>query len=142
MSVIINYKKPPNKSSANIILFVEDNFNLQNIKKYISSKEYFYISDLTKMRNLENKIQSFDLNSKRKIILVSIKKDSKNSKIENLGAELYSRINNGKNSEYSINSKNINTKHPNFISHFLHGLKLKSYTFHKYKTKKNLMISI
>ena len=33
MSVIINYKKPPNKSSANIILFVEDNFNLQNIKK-------------------------------------------------------------------------------------------------------------
>ena len=28
----------------------------------------------------------------------------KNSKIENLGAELYGRINNGKNSEYSINS--------------------------------------
>ena len=89
MSVIINYKKPPNKSSANIILFVEDNFNLQNIKKYISSKEYFYISDLTKMRNLENKIQSFDLNSKRKIILVSLKKGIKNSDVENLGAKFY-----------------------------------------------------
>ena len=66
MSVIIKYKKPPNKSSANIILFVEDNFNLKDIKNHISSKEYSYISDLIKMRNLENKIQSFDLNSKEK----------------------------------------------------------------------------
>ena len=33
-------------------------------------------------------------------------------------------------------SKNINAKYPNFISHLLHGLKLKSYTFNKYKTKK------
>ena len=132
MSVIINYKKPPNKSSANIILFVEDNFNLQNIKKYISSKEYFYISDLTKMRNLENKIQSFDLNSKRKIILVSLKKGIKNSDVENLGAKFYDLFKDAKQINYELNSNTLPNKLKNYLGYFLHGIKLKSYLFEKY----------
>jgi leucyl aminopeptidase len=56
--------------------------------------------------------------------------------IENLGAEFYGRINYGKNSEYSINSDSVTSNHKNFIGYFLHGLKLKSYEFKKYKTKK------
>ncbi len=137
MSVIINYKKPPNKSSANLILFVEDNFNLQNIKNYISSKEYSYISDLTKMRNLENKIQSFDLNSKRKIILVSLHKDIKSSDVENLGAKFYDLFKDTKQINYELNSNTLPNKLKNFGGYFLHGLKLKSYLFEKYKTKKS-----
>ena len=139
MTVQIYYKnKASKKISGNLILFVNEKFDIKSLKNDISMSEISYISELLKTSDLKKNIHVFELNSKRKIILVSIKKDSKNSKIENLGAELYGRINNGKNSEYSINSKNINTKHPNFISHFLHGLKLKSYTFHKYKTKKKL----
>ena len=132
MTVQIYYNnKASKKISGNLILFVNEKFDIKGLKNYISISEISYISELLKISDLKKNIHVFELNSKRKIILVSIKKDSKNSKIENLGAELYGRINNGKNSEYSINSKNINTKHPNFISHFLHGLKLKSYTFHK-----------
>ena len=72
----------------------------------------------------------------KKVVLISIKNDLKTSDIENLGAEFYGRINYGKNSEYFIESDSIISKHKNFIGHFLHGLKLKSYEFKKYKTKK------
>ena len=84
-----------------------------------------------------------NLIQKKKIILISIKKDLKSFDIENLGAEFYGRINYGKNSEYLINSDSIVIRYDNFIGHFLHGLKLKSYEFNKYKTKKeNRLISI
>ena len=43
--------------------------------------------------------------------------------MENLGAEFYSRINNGKNSEYLIVSDSINGKNESFLGHFLHGIK-------------------
>ena len=65
------------------------------------------------------------------------------SDVESLGAEFYARINYGKNSEYFINSDSVLSKLDNFLGHFLHGLKLKSYTFNKYKTKKETrLISI
>ncbi len=69
--------------------------------------------------------------------MISIKKNLKNSEIENLGAKFFGRINFGKNSEYLINTDSIIDKQKNFIGHFLHGLRLKSYQFLKYKTKKN-----
>ena len=68
--------------------------------------------------------------------MVSIKKDIKIYDIENLGAELYSLINYGKSAEYLINCDSLTNKHRDFLSHFLHGLKLKSYEFKKYKSKK------
>ena len=86
---------------------------------------------------MKKKLASFELTSKKKIILISIKKNLKTSDIENLGAEFYSRINYGKNSEYFIFSDSIQSKNKDFLSHFLHGLKLKSYEFKKYKTKKD-----
>ena len=73
----------------------------------------------------------------KKIVLVSIKKNIKTSDVENLGAEFYKKINHGKNSEYYIISDSVIGKNDNFLGHFLHGLKLKSYEFDKYKTKKN-----
>ena len=60
----------------------------------------------------------------------------KTSDIESLGAEFYGKVNYGKNSEYFINSDSVNIKQENFIGYFLHGLKLKSYEFKKYKSKK------
>ena len=48
------------------------------------------------------------------------------------------RINYGKSSEYFINSDTAVGNFNNFLGHFLHGLKLKSYEFNKYKTKKKL----
>ena len=39
-----------------------------------------------------------------------------------------------------MNTNSINTKYENLVGHFLHGLKLKSYEFKKYKTKKDIRV--
>ena len=137
MTIQINYKNSVLKNaSGNLILFVNEKFEISSLKKYISKSEQLYISDLLKSNDSKKKLATFELTSKRKIILISIKKDIKNSSVENLGAELYKQIHKSKNNEYIINLDTLNLKDPNFILHFLHGLKLKSYEFNKYKTKK------
>ena len=137
MSIEINYsKKEISGLSSNLVLFANEKYNVNNIKKYISSSEFSYINDLLKTSDLKKNMFVFELNSKKKIVLISIKNNLKTSDIENLGAEYYGRINSRKNSEYFIITDSIVSKHDNFLGHFLHGLKLKSYEFKKYKTKK------
>ena len=137
MSVNINFKNSkPKKNSINQVLFTDEKFALNPLKKYILNSEFSYISDLLKTNDLNKNLLVFELSSKKKIILISIKKNFKIFDIENLGAEFYSRINFGKNSEYLINTDSISVKYESFIGHFLHGVKLKSYEFSKYKTKK------
>ena len=137
MPIKINYSKNTyNENSSNLVLFSNENFNLNNLKKYFVNSEFSYINDLLKTSDLKKNLFIFELNSKKKIALISIKKNLKSSDIENLGAEFYGRINHGKNSEYYIISDSIDTKYNNFLGHFLHGLKLKSYEFNKYKSKK------
>ena len=141
MSIKIDYlKKITTNSSSNLVLFVDEKFNITNFKKYISNTEFSYISDLLKTSDLKKNMFVFEVNSKKKIVLISIKKDLKSFDVENLGAEFYGRINHGNNSEYFLNSDSVISKHKNFIGHFLHGIKLKSYEFNKYKTKKNTRI--
>ena len=101
------------------------------------------MGDLLKTSDLKKKIIIFEINSKKKILLISIKKDFKTSDIENLGAEFFVQINHGKNNQYNIISDSLNVKQDNLVGHFIHGLKLKSYEFKKYKTKKETrLISI
>ena len=141
MSIQISYtKKTLNKSSSNVVFFVDEKFNIKNLQKHLSNSESLYINDLLKNIDLKKKIFLFEINSKKKIILISIKKNFKSFDIENLGAEFYGRINNGKDNEYFINSDTVVSKQEFFIGHFLHGLKLKSYSFNKYKTKKKLKL--
>ena len=138
MSIKINYKNNnPKKTGANLIFFVDEKFNTSPLKKYISESEFSYINDILKTSDLQKKLSVFELSSKKKIILASIKKNIKIPDIENLGAELYSRINYGKNSEYFIHTDSVVSNDKDFIGHFLHGLKLKSYEFNKYKSKKD-----
>jgi len=144
MSIKIIYtNKTASKSSSNHVLFVDEKFNISNLKKYLSNTELSYINDLLKTNDLKKNMFLFEINSKKKIMLIAIKKDLKIFDVENLGAEFYGRINYGKNKEYFINLDTVISKHKNFIGHFLHGLKLKSYSFNKYKTKKETrLISI
>ncbi len=138
MSIKINHSnKTTSNSSANLVLFSNDKFNISGLKKYLSNSEFSYINDLLKTSDLKKNLLVFEVNSKKKIVLVSIKKDQKISDIEKLGAELYGRINYGKDSEYYVSSDSIVGNYENFLGHFLHGLKLKSYEFKKYKSKKN-----
>ena len=138
MSVKIYYKNGfIKKNLSNIILFLDENFNISALKKHISNTDYSFISDLLKNKDKKDKILSFDLSSKRKIILVSLKKNIKNFEIENLGAKFYDLFKESKQNEYNLNSDTVPGKLSNLTGHFLHGLKLKSYTFEKYKTKKS-----
>ena len=73
---------------------------------------------------------------KKKIALISIKKKLRNSAIENLGAEFFKNVDQDKNIEYFLVSDSIVENRNSFLGFFLHGLKLKSYEFKKYKSKK------
>ena len=141
MSIKINYlNKFVNRSLTNLILFVDENFNINGLKKNISNIEFSYISDLLKTSDLKKKILFFKVNSKKTIFLISIRKNIKISDIENLGAEFNSYINHDKKNEYFVNSDTIDNKIKNFVGYFLHGLKLKSYEFNIYKSNKNKKI--
>jgi leucyl aminopeptidase len=138
MSIQINYKNSNSqKSLANLILFTDENFNISSLKKHFLNEEFSYISDLLKTSDLKKDLLFFEINSKKTIFLVSIKKDLKTSDIEGLGAKFHGFINYNKKNDYFVNSDSINSKTENFVGHFLHGLKLKSYEFNVYKSKKN-----
>ncbi len=138
MNIKINFKNQVfSKASENSILFVDEKYNISSLRKLISGTEYSYILDLLKTEDIKKKIITFNINSKRKIILISLKKNLTNSDAENLGAKCYELLNKSKITEYTVNSDSINHKSNNFIGYFLHGIKLKSYKFEKYKTKKN-----
>ena len=137
MTIKINYSnKSANKSPANLVLFTDENFNINGLKKYISNAELSYISDLLKTSDLKKNLLFFEINSKKTIFLISIKKDLKTSDIESLGAKFHSFINYDKQNDYFVNLNTISNKIENFGGYFLHGLKLKSYEFNIYKSKK------
>ena len=141
MTVRINYSnKARNTFKANIVLFTNEKFNLNRLKKNLSNPEFNYISDLLKTKDSKKRLKVFDINSQKKVILISIKNNLSSSDIENLGAEFFGLVNVGKNSEFFIISESVVGNYKNFIDYFLHGIKLKSYEFKKYKSKKDTRI--
>ena len=146
MSIQINYKAGPfKKKSSNLVLFVDENFNITGLKKFISNEEYSFIGDLLAINDKKKKIIAYDLNSRRRIILISIKKKITTSEVEALGAKFYDIFKDIKQNHFDINSETAKNTLQNFVGYFLHGLRLKSYIFDKYKSKKektNLIINI
>ena len=59
MSIKINYlKKPSSTLAGNLVLFSDEKFSINNLKKYLSNSEFSYINDLLKTNDLKKK--SFD----------------------------------------------------------------------------------
>ena len=93
MSLLLNYKNVvSNKNGANIIYLVDEKFNISSLKKYISNSHYSFLTDLLKTSDIKSEILNFEINSKKTIILVSLKKNLSKSGAEKLGAKLYSYI--------------------------------------------------
>ena len=66
MTIQINYKNISSKKDlANLVLFVDEKFNINSLKKYLSNLEFSYISDLLKNSNLKKDLLSFEVNSKK-----------------------------------------------------------------------------
>ena len=90
MSIQIKYKTSVfKKDLTNLILFVDEKFKTSDLKKYVSNSEFTYISELIKSSDIKKDLLLFEINSKRTIFLISIKKDIKTSDVENLGAKLH-----------------------------------------------------
>ena len=67
MSVKISYsKKASSKVSGNLVLFVDEKFNTNILKKYISKEELSYINDLLKVSDLKKNMFVYEVNSKKK----------------------------------------------------------------------------
>ena len=63
MTIRISYQKKVSKktSSNNLILFADEKFNIGSSKKYLSTFENSYISDLLKVCDIKKKILVFEL---------------------------------------------------------------------------------
>ena len=60
MSIQIYYKNKGLKNLlGNPILFVDENFNIRDIKKFISKNEFSYLFDLLKTSDLKKKFTFF-----------------------------------------------------------------------------------
>ena len=67
MPIKINYtKKTANRSSSNIVLFVDEKFNISNLKKQLLRTEFSYIHDLLKTSDLKKNMFVFEVNSKKR----------------------------------------------------------------------------
>ena len=105
MSVSINYRTSSSKKNAsNLVLFVDEKFNISKLKKYILNTEYSFILELLKINSLKKKIISFEISSKRRIILVSLKNNISSSEAENLGAKFYQQFKDLTKGDYYLNS--------------------------------------
>ena len=61
MTIQINYKNSVIKNaSGNLILFVNEKFEISGFKKYISKSEQLYISDLLKSNDSKKKLATFE----------------------------------------------------------------------------------
>ena len=68
MSININYqKKISEASSANLVLFTNEKYNINNLKKFLSEQEFTYVSDLIKSLDLKKNLLVFELTSKKKL---------------------------------------------------------------------------
>ena len=58
-------------------MFTDEKFNISPLRKFLSNLEFSYIYDLLKTSDLKKKLLVFEISSKKKIILISIKKNLK-----------------------------------------------------------------
>lgn len=143
MTVQVLYKNMSKSSNLGVIaLFTEDKFQLKKANNFLSKKEVSYIEKIVKnkIKTKEN-IISLNVNEKTTLILISIKNDLKSSDVENMGAEFYNFIKKNSFEDISIYTESVKSKPgKDFIGRFMHGLKLKSYEFNLYKSKKTKKI--
>ena len=141
MSIKISIKKNlKDKQVKNYVLFCNDDYKIYGLNNLSikAEKKTLYKSILTN-KSKDKKLIFFDINPNQKVILIKIQDKFNQTDIENIGAQFYDFIK----SNLILNSvffdKNINdnySKNKYFLDDFFHGVKLKSYQFEKYKSKK------
>ena len=140
-----NFSKFTNisKFSGCIAFFTNEKLETTHLKKYLNSSNHKNLTVLlrNKSKNKKKGLLTFDLNPNQKIILIPLKKNQKSNETEKLGAKLTDFLN-GEGAEVThivSDTISVNLK-PDAIYEFLHGMRLKSYSFDRYKSKKDSKI--
>ena len=68
MSIKLNYLKKIGSKSSNLVLFCDEKYSTEGLKKYLSNDEYSYINDLLKTVDQKKNLFVFEVSSKKKII--------------------------------------------------------------------------
>ena len=125
-----------NKLSGTIVFFANKNFEIKNIARLLNASENSLIKENLKNNKKKKEIFSFDISHNQKIIVYS-SKDSKNY-YEKSGAKLYEFFKKDNLNKIHIFGDTIlSSDIPKCLHELVHGMKLKSYYFNKYITKKN-----
>ena len=121
--------------SGSILFFANEKSEIKNINSYISLSQNNIFKKNLKNNNKKKEIFSFDINHNQKIIIYTLK-NTKTS-YEKDGAKLYEffkKENLNKIHIFGDTIEDMNNK--KCLLEIIHGMKLKSYTFDKYLTKK------
>ena len=125
-----------NKLSGAIIFFANEKFEIKNINNFLSTSQKDLFNKNQKKNSKKKNIFTFDLNHNQKIIVFSVKK--KNNSFEKNGAQIYEFLKNENLFNVHIFAETIESVNKsNSLHELVHGMKLKSYSFDKYKSKKN-----
>ncbi len=140
MSVqVVNKNKAKISDLSEIVLFSDEKFQIKNGKSIFSKSQVQYIEKTLKNKKKSKKgFISFNINEKNTLILISLKNNLKSFDVESLGASFYDFAKKNSFNNISIITDSVKNKPGrDFIGRFIHGLKLKSYEFNIYKSKKN-----
>ena len=143
MPIKINVKKSVNDSAIkNYILFSDEKFKINSLNRLSLGR---FSGTLNKMINLNSskkkEILILNLNPTQRVIIIKLKNDQSSLYLEKKGAEFFDFIKSNSilsSTFLEDNYLSMLRKNQYFIDEFIHGIKLKSYTFNKYKTKKEL----
>ena len=125
------------KSSSNLIFFIEKDKIYYDQSDFSSKAEINLIKKKIKVLNKKDPIFSFYSSNSQRIILIKIDNIASRLDNEKIGGKFFDYLKNNNISNSKISLKNIENlliKKNNFINEFWHGVKLKSYSFNKYKT--------
>ena len=121
--------------SGSILFFANEKSEIKNINSYISLSQNNIFKKNLKNNNKKKEIFSFDINHNQKIIIYTLKNTK--SSYEKDGAKLYEFFKKENLNKIHIFGDTIeDMKNNKCLLEVIHGMKLKSYTFDKYLTKK------
>ena len=122
--------------SGSIIFLANEQFEIRNINKILNLSQNNLFKKNLKNNNKKKDIFSFDISHNQKIIIISLKKNQKS--FEKTGAKLFEFLKNQNLNKIHIFGDTVESSDKIKCLHELvHGMKLKSYYFDKYLTKKN-----
>jgi len=143
MKINIKYKSLNiNQQQYNLAIFVSENIDLKMLKNAFFNNKILVTNDLIKIvnqLNLKKNIYDLNLDINKKIIFIKVKKNYIHSDFENLGAEFFNFLKTKDIRILYLNSDvpKLIKQDQKLISHFIHGIKLKSYEFNIYKKNKS-----